>query len=68
LKERGEGIFHISIKIDKYDNYDKEVKKWREKGFTVNEYTHSKGDNIVKLAFLSPDETMGLWIEFICGD
>jgi catechol 2,3-dioxygenase-like lactoylglutathione lyase family enzyme len=68
LKERGEGIFHISIKIDSQENYDKEMKKWRDNGFTVNEYTHSKEGHMVKLAFLSPSETMGLWIEFIFGD
>lgn len=68
LKERGEGVFHISIKIDDFDSYEKEVKKWKEKGFTVKEYTHSKEGKTVKLALLSPDETMGLWIEFICGD
>lgn len=68
LKERGEGVFHISIQIDDFDSYEKEVKKWKEKGLTVNQYTHSKDGKTVKLALLSPDETMGLWIEFICGD
>jgi len=62
LKERGEGLFHLSIRVD---DYDAEVKKWREKGFTVEEYTHSNPGHRVRLAFLTPEETRGLWIEFI---
>ena len=62
LKERGEGLSHLPIRVD---DYDKEVKTWREKGFTVEEYTHSSPGRTVRLAFLAPKETHGLWIEFI---
>jgi methylmalonyl-CoA/ethylmalonyl-CoA epimerase len=62
LKERGEGLFHLSFRID---DYDAEVKKWREKGFRVEEYSHSNAGHNVRLAFLTPEETRGLWIEFI---
>lgn len=62
LKERGEGVFHLSFRTD---DYDAEVKKWREKGFKVEEYSHSIPGQNVRLAFLSPEETKGLWIEFL---
>jgi methylmalonyl-CoA/ethylmalonyl-CoA epimerase len=62
LKERGEGVFHLSFRID---DYDAEVKKWRERGFKVEEYSHFSPGHHVRLAFLTPEETKGLWIEFI---
>jgi catechol 2,3-dioxygenase-like lactoylglutathione lyase family enzyme len=62
LKERGEGIFHISILVD---DYEAEVKKLRERGFTVEEYTHEGPEDTVRLAFLAIEETKGLWIEFM---
>jgi len=62
LKERGEGVFHLSMRVSDYDG---EVKKWRDKGFTVNEYTHQTSDRTVRIAFLNPEEVKGLWIEFI---
>ena len=62
LKERGEGIFHISIVVD---NYEAEIKKLRERGFTVEEYSHEEPENTVRLAFLAVEETKGLWIEFM---
>lgn len=58
LKERGEGIFHISILVD---DYEAEIKALREQGFTVEEY----GGPDVKLAFLAPEETEGMWFEFM---
>jgi methylmalonyl-CoA/ethylmalonyl-CoA epimerase len=65
LKERGEGVFHLSLHVD---DYDKEIQAWREKGFTVEEYTHLNAGHTVKLAFLTPEETKGLWIEVIKGE
>lgn len=62
LKERGEGLFHLSIRTD---DYDTEVKTLKEKGFTVEEYAHSRPGHTTRLAFLAPEETLGLWIEFI---
>ena len=61
LKERGEGIFHLSFAVD---NYDAEVKAWREKGFTVEELAVEETGGTIKLAFLKPEEVHGLWIEF----
>jgi methylmalonyl-CoA/ethylmalonyl-CoA epimerase len=62
LKERGEGIFHLSFVPD---DYDAEVKAWREKGFTVEEIVAEEPRGPVRLAFLKPEETHGLWIEFV---
>ena len=62
LRDRGEGVFHLSFRVD---DYEKEIQTWREKGFTVEEYIHSNAGRIVKLAFLTPKDTKGLWIEFI---
>jgi catechol 2,3-dioxygenase-like lactoylglutathione lyase family enzyme len=62
LKERGEGIFHLSFTPD---DYDAEVKTWREKGFTVEEIVAEEVRGKVRLAFLRPEETHGLWIEFV---
>ncbi len=62
LKERGEGIFHLSFVPD---DYDAEVKAWREKGFTVEEIAAQETRGPVRLAFLKPEETHGLWIEFV---
>lgn len=61
-KERGEGLFHLSILVD---DLDVEIKALREKGFTVEEFTHLQPEHPVKLAFLAPEETNGLWIEFM---
>ena len=62
LKERGEGIFHLSFVPD---DYDAEVKAWREKGFTVEEIVAEEARGPVRLAFLKPEETWGVWIEFV---
>ncbi|MBN1368554.1 MAG: VOC family protein [Dehalococcoidales bacterium] len=62
LKERGEGIFHLSFRAD---DYDTEVKQWKDKGFMVEEFTNIEGDNRARLAFLKPEETFGLYIEFL---
>ncbi len=59
LRERGEGVFHISFAVD---DYDKEVQQLKEKGFTV---TESKPKEDVRIAFIGPEETKGMWIEFI---
>jgi catechol 2,3-dioxygenase-like lactoylglutathione lyase family enzyme len=62
LRERGEGIFHLSFVPD---DYDAELKAWREKGFTVEEVVAEEARGPVRLAFLKPEETHGLWIEFV---
>ncbi len=60
LKERGEGVFHISFSVE---DIDAEINDWRKKGFTVTEYSQP-GDK-VRIAFLAPEEIKGLWVEFI---
>jgi 4-hydroxyphenylpyruvate dioxygenase-like putative hemolysin len=60
LKERGEGVCHISLRVD---DIDAEMKEWQKKGFTVTEF--SKPENRTRIAFLEPEETKGLWIELI---
>lgn len=62
LKERGEGVFHLSFVPD---DYEVEVKTWKEKGFTIEEIVAEEARGPVKLAFLRPEETHGLWIEFV---
>jgi len=62
LKERGEGIFHLSFVPD---DYDAEIKAWREKGFAVEEIVAEEARGPVRLAFLRPEEMGGLWIEFV---
>ncbi len=62
LRERGEGVFHLSMRVK---DYDKEVSALKEKGFTVLEYTHETPEKTVRLAFLEPTEVNGLWIEFM---
>jgi catechol 2,3-dioxygenase-like lactoylglutathione lyase family enzyme len=62
LNERGEGIFHLSFVPD---DYDAEVKAWKEKGFSVEEVAVEDPRGPVRLAFLKPEETHGLWIEFV---
>jgi hypothetical protein len=47
------------------DDYDAEVKKWKDKGFTVDEFCNEGGGVRAKLAFLKPEETFGLYIEFL---
>ena len=62
LRERGEGIFHMSLRVD---DYDAEIKTWKNKGFTVDEFCNEGGGMRARLAFLRPEETHGLYIEFI---
>jgi methylmalonyl-CoA/ethylmalonyl-CoA epimerase len=62
LRERGEGIFHLSLIPD---DYDAEVKALREKGFTVDWIAGDSPQGPVRLAFLRPEEAHGLWIEYI---
>ena len=60
LQERGEGVFHLSFRVV---DMDAAMKKWQQRGFTVTEYPVPEENT--RIAFLSPDEMKGLWIEFI---
>ena len=61
LKERGGGLFHLCFLTD---DFDKEVKAWKEKGFPVEEeMAMSFPEHPFRLAWLSPESTQGVWIE-----
>jgi methylmalonyl-CoA/ethylmalonyl-CoA epimerase len=64
LKKRGEGLFHLAIFTDEFD---KDVRALKEKGFAVEE-TEAKDlypGYTIRLAFLRPEETRGVWIEYV---
>lgn len=64
LREKGEGLFHLSIFTE---DFDAEVKALKEKGYKLEEEVTTQlfsGFN-VRLAWLSPEETTGLWIELV---
>ena len=64
LREKGEGLFHLSIFTEEFDT---EVKALKEKGYKFEEEATTQlfsGFN-VRLAWLSPEETTGLWIELV---
>jgi hypothetical protein len=63
LKENGEGFFHISVFAE---DYDKEIKTLKEKGYKLEEesFVFLPGSK-VKLAWLSPKQTKGAWIEIV---
>ncbi|MBN1368011.1 MAG: VOC family protein [Dehalococcoidales bacterium] len=63
LKEKGEGLFHLSIFAE---DYDKEIAELKAKGYEVDEETFVfQKDSVAKLAFLSPNQTKGAWIEIL---
>jgi methylmalonyl-CoA epimerase len=64
MKERGEGFFHISIIAEDFDD---EVKTLKEKGYELDEETFVFLPQFKKarVAWLSPSETKGAWIEIV---
>jgi len=64
LKERGEGLFHISVFID---DYDKRISELRKKGFTVEEWRDENlfPGHTLRMGWLQPKDTHGVWIEFV---
>jgi catechol 2,3-dioxygenase-like lactoylglutathione lyase family enzyme len=64
LKERGEGVFGLSIFVD---NFDKEVRVLKDKGVKVEDdyqaSIHPK--HPFRIAWVAPDEGHGVWIEFV---
>ena len=64
LRERGEGLFHITIETD---NFDTDVKTLKEKGFAVEEEvtTGLFHGYMLRLAWLPPEDTQGVWIELV---
>ena len=64
LQEKGEGLFHLSIFTE---DFDAEVKALKGKGYKLEEEATTQlfsGFNI-RLAWLSPEETTGLWVELV---
>ena len=63
LEAKGEGLFHISIFSDDYDN---EIRALEDKGYTLEEELLNFVEGIThRLAFLSPSQTSGVWIEIV---
>ena len=64
LKERGEGLFHLSIFTD---NFDAEVKALKDKGFAVEEEETKTlfPGHTLRLAWIPPRDTRGVWIELV---
>ena len=62
IKRKGEGIHHLAIEVN---NILEEIKRLKEKGFSVINPTPSKGANGKLISFLHPKETGGVLIE-IC--
>ena len=62
LRERGEGLFHINLFTD---NFGGDVKELREKGLTVEieEDKEAFPGYMLRMAWLQPKDTRGLWIE-----
>jgi len=64
LKERGEGLFHLSIFTERFDA---EVEELKGKGFRVEEEEIKAlfPGHTVRLAWLPPRDTRGVWIELV---
>ncbi len=64
LRDKGEGLFHLSFFTNTYDD---DLQAIKEKGFSVDEegpYTLPEKDS-VRAAWLQPRETRGVWIELV---
>lgn len=61
LKEKGEGLFHLAF----YSNdYDSDIKALKAKGYKLEEETATQSPgNSVRMAWLPPEATGGIWIE-----
>jgi catechol 2,3-dioxygenase-like lactoylglutathione lyase family enzyme len=64
LKERGEGVFGLSVFID---DFDAEVKRLREQGITVEEETQAAvhPGYPLRLGWIPPEQSYGVWIELV---
>ena len=63
FKERGEGVYGISIFIE---NYEEEVKKLKEKGVPLEETsTFLFPEHPFRLAWVPPEEGHGVWLELV---
>jgi len=64
LKERGDGVYGLSIFIE---NFDEEVKKLKEKGVRVEEQTVEFlfPGHPFRLAWVPPEEGQMVWLELV---
>jgi len=64
LKQRGEGLFHLGFYVT---DFEAEIEKLRKKGFKaeVTFFEPVGGKQKIRLAWLKPEETKGLWIELL---
>lgn len=60
IEERGEGIHHISLRVDGIECF---LEKLREKGIKLIDEKPRIGAHGVKIAFLNPESTKGVLIE-----
>jgi len=60
IDKKGEGIHHIAFDVD---NIFEEVKRLKEKGFTILNETPKKGADNKLVVFLHPKTTNGVLIE-----
>ena len=63
LEEQGGGLFHLCFFVDEFD---KEVRALKEKGFIVEEeVANISPEHPFRLAWLSPKSAQGVWIELV---
>jgi catechol 2,3-dioxygenase-like lactoylglutathione lyase family enzyme len=64
LKERGEGVFGLSVFMD---DFDTEVKALKDKGVKVEEEIQASvhPGHPLRLAWIPPQEAHGVWIELV---
>jgi catechol 2,3-dioxygenase-like lactoylglutathione lyase family enzyme len=64
FKERGEGVFGLSVFMD---DFDAEVKALKEKGVKVEEEIQASvhPGYPLRLAWIPPQEAHGVWIELV---
>ena len=61
LRERGEGLFHLSFASE---DYDEVVGAWREKGYSLEEeMANSFPGHPFRLAWVTPESARGVWLE-----
>jgi methylmalonyl-CoA epimerase len=63
LKERGEGLFHLSFLSE---DYETEVAGLKKKGYTVEEQVvNAFPGSSFRQIWLRPEDTLGVWIELV---
>jgi catechol 2,3-dioxygenase-like lactoylglutathione lyase family enzyme len=64
LRERGEGVFGLSIFVEDFDG---EVKALKDKGVKYEEYCQAAihPDYPFRIAWVPPEEGHGVWLEFV---